>query len=175
MHIADPPGPSSFRRSSRRTKPFCSGLVPAAGLSLLFGLLFLTGLILEFVAGRNWNSGLVVLLIHVGGGLLFTGLFLFWIPGHCRHGLARSQRAVFTWLSWLLLAKYLVLIVSGLMLVTPGAAYIAGVIWFWSFETTFLLTDLHLWASFAAVLGLLLHLGLRHWRPPAFGRGGLGQ
>lgn len=171
MQIADHSGPLACHHSPRNGVGQRSGLVPVVVLSFLFGLLLLSGLILELLAGRNWNSGAVVLVLHIAGGLVFAGLFLGWILGHCRRGLARSERPVFTWLSWLLLAKYLALIGTGLLLVAPAFVYLAGSIWFWSFETTYLLTDLHLWLSLVSVPALLLHLWLRHWRLTSRGRG----
>jgi hypothetical protein len=163
MQIADHSGPLACAHSPRDGVGQRTGLVRVVVLSFLFGLLILSGLILEFLAGRNWNSGAVVLVLHIAGGLVFTGLFLSWILGHCRRGLTQSERPVFTWLSWLLLAKYLLLIGTGWLLVVPAFIYLAGSIWFWSFETTYLLTDLHLWLSLVSAPALLLHLWLRHW------------
>ncbi|MDM8347413.1 hypothetical protein P8H27_00650 [Pseudomonas sp. sp1636] len=119
---------------------------------------------LEFLAGRNWNSGEVVLLVHLLMGLGFSALFVAWISNHVRAGLFSSQRPLFTWLSWLLLGKCTLILLSGLLMALPAALYLGHVIWFWSFETTAVLAFLHLWAAILGGLGLLLHLLLRHWR-----------
>lgn len=142
------------------------GITRAVLLSLLFAALLGTGLYIEFLAARNWNAGEVVLLVHIALGLPFTALFLSWIAGHVARGLPKSRRSGFTWLSWLLLAKYLVVIVTGLMMVLPTLLYLGGGIWFWRFETTDVLTFLHLWVALAAAAGLVAHLALRHWEAP---------
>lgn len=133
-------------------------------ISLLFAGLMGSGLHLELLAGRNWNSGEIVLFVHLCLGLAFTILLAFWIGRHVRSGLRSSQRPAFTWLSWLLLGKCVLLLLGGLLMTLPVALYLGGVIWFWSFETTDLLTFLHLWAACLASIGLLAHLLLRHWR-----------
>lgn len=164
-HLASPePACRQFALDYGPRRP---GLRLASLLSLLFALLFATGLHLEFLAALNWNSGEVVLLVHVGAGLVFLAVFLVWIGRHVRQGLDRSQRPAFVWLSWLLVAKYAVVIVTGLMMVVPTAAFLGGHVWFWRFETTHVLTFLHLWGGIAAAAGLVLHLALRHWKPAA--------
>jgi hypothetical protein len=136
-------------------------------LTYLFALLLGTGLHLEFFAGLNWNSGEVILLLHIVFGLIFTALFLIWIVGHIRQGQFRSQRRFFTGLSWFLIAKYILIIATGFLMALPPAIYLTGTVWFWQFETTYMLTFLHLWGAIVATTGLLVHLGLRHWRKPA--------
>lgn len=140
------------------------GIRGALALSLLFAVLLGTGLHLEFLAARNWNAGEAVLLAHLLVGLIFTALFLSWIGGHLVRGLPRSQRPVFTGLSWLLLAKFALIVITGLMMALPTAVYLAGGIWFWSFQATHVQTFLHLWTSLAAAAGLLAHLAMRHWQ-----------
>ena len=135
-------------------------------LTHLFALLLGTGLYLEFFAGLNWNSGEVILLLHIVFSLIFTALFLIWIAGHIRQGQFRSQRRFFTGLSWVLIAKYILIITTGLLMILPPVTYLTGTVWFWQFETTHMLTFLHLWGAIIATTGLLVHLGLRHWRKP---------
>jgi hypothetical protein len=164
QHATAGPACLSFDREYGPKRP---GLRRAMLLSVLFAILFGTGLHLEFLAARNWNSGEVVLWAHIAAGLGFLGVFLSWIRSHVVRGLDHSQRPIFVWLSWLLLGTYVVLVVTGLMMVLPTAVFLGGGIWFWRFETTGILTFLHLWSAFAAAAGLLLHLVLRHWRPGA--------
>ncbi|WP_374649812.1 hypothetical protein [Dongia sp.] len=158
-------------------KPEAAGKVPARYatrrtflLSTMFALLLGTGVYLEYFAGRNWNSGEAVLLLHLVLGFGFTAMFLSWVIKHIHQGLARSQRSAFTWLSWLLLAEYAAAMVTGLLMTLPTVIYLGGGIWFWRFETTHLLAFLHLWSGYAATAGLLVHLALRHWREAAGGR-----
>lgn len=136
-------------------------------LSVLVTVLLGTGLYLEFLASRNWNAGEVVLAVHLILGLVFATVFSSWIVRHVRQGLARSRRTLFTGLSWLLLAKFTLLILTGLMMTLPAGIYLTGGIWFWRFETTELIVFVHLWSAFAAVAGLIAHLALRHWRRPS--------
>jgi hypothetical protein len=136
-------------------------------LTYFFALLLGTGLYLEFLAGLNWNSGEVILLLHIVFGLIFTALFLIWIVGHIKQGHFRSQRRSFTSLSWFLVAKYILIIMTGALMVVPPAIYVTGLVWFWQFETTYILTFLHLWGAIIATPGLIVHLGLRHWHRPA--------
>ena len=151
--------------------PKRAGSRRALALSLLFFLLFGTGLHLEFLAGRNWNAGEAILLAHLAVGLLFSALFLSWVGGHVVRSLPRSGRPVFTVLSWLLLVKFVLVTATGLLMALPVAVYLGGGVWFWSFEATHRLTFLHLWGSFAAVAGLLAHLAMRHWALPTGRRG----
>lgn len=158
--VAEP----ACRRFNLEYGPKRPGLCRAILLSLLLAILFSTGLHLEFLAARNWNAGEVVLWGHIAASLGFLGVFLSWVGPHVLRGLDRSQRPLFLWLSWLLLGTYVALIVTGLMMVLPIAVFLGGGIWLWRFETTGILTFLHLWGGFAAAAGLLLHLALRHWR-----------
>jgi hypothetical protein len=135
-------------------------VVLSAGFAVLFG----TGLHLELFAPYNWRAGELVLWCHVGLGILFTCVFAGWIGSHVGRNLAHAQRTLFSWSSWLLLADYVVVLATGLAMVLPTSLYLGGHVWFWRFETTGILTFLHLWSAVAAVPGLLLHLALRHWR-----------
>ncbi|RDL50630.1 hypothetical protein BLJAPNOD_01753 [Ensifer sp. M14] len=139
------------------------GIRRASLLSVVFTVLLGTGLHLELLATNNWNSGEVVLLLHILLGLVLSAALVSWIGGHVRRGMPKSQRRGFSWLSWLLLTTYAIVVLTGLMMVLPSAAYLAGWPWFWRFETTHMLTFLHLWAALAAGGGLVAHLGLRHW------------
>ncbi len=163
--------PQSDRRrigGAIRWKGLTAARVPL--LAVTFAVLLSTGLYLEFLARHNWNAGEVVLLLHVVFGLAFTIVFLSWIRLHVVRGLPKSGRRIFTGLSWLLLVTYAVVVLTGLMMVLPAAAFLAGRIWFWSFATTHVLTLLHLWGGLAAAGGLLAHLSMRHWRQPASGK-----
>lgn len=168
-HIRLPP-PPACRQLLADYGPRRPGLWRALMLCLLFAFLFGTGLHVEFLAARNWNAGEVVLLLHIILGLVFAAVFLSWIAGHVLRGLPKSQRPGFTWLSWILLAKYAVVLVTGLMMVLPTLIHFGGGLWFWRFEATYVLTFLHLWSAVAAAAGLVVHLTLRHWAPPLAGK-----
>ncbi|PPJ49069.1 hypothetical protein C0075_00315 [Rhizobium sp. KAs_5_22] len=141
-------------------------------LTILFAVLLGTGTYIEFLAARNWNAGETVLVLHIVLGLVGVAMFASWIGPHVLHGLPKSQRPLFTWLSWLLLASYLLVFGTGLVMIIPLASYLAGRVWFFQFDTTGVLTFLHLWSAFAAASGLFLHLLLQHWRKPASDRRG---
>lgn len=145
----------------------------AALLSVAFAVLLGTGLYLEFLAEGNWNAGEAVLVAHVVVGLAFTAVFASWIGGHVMKGLRTGKRRAFQALSWLLLALYILVLATGLLMLLPALIYLGGGLWFWRFETTGLLTFMHLWASLAATAGLFVHLAMRHWRLPV-GRSGHG-
>lgn len=144
----------------------------ASLLSFMFAVLSGTGVYIEFLAGWNWNVVEAVLLLHIFLGLVFAAMFLVWIGAHLRRGLPKSQRPLFTWLSWMLLAAYALVVVTGAVMIIPPAMFWAGWIWFWRFETTHLLTLVHLWGALAAVAGLIAHLYLRHWHKPTSVTGG---
>lgn len=144
----------------------------ASLLSLMFAVLLGTGVYIEFLAGWNWNAGEAVLLLHIVLGLVFAAMFLFWIGAHVRRGLPKSQRPLFTWLSWMLLATYALVVVTGVVMIIPLAMFFAGWSWFWRFETTHLLTLVHLWSALTATAGLIAHLYLRHWHKPPSVTGG---
>lgn len=142
------------------------GSVYSAILTVCFTLLLFSGLYLEFFAASHWNVGKLVLAGHLLGGAFFILVLTPWLVNHVRSGPTRSQRRLFTVLGWLLLGQYLTVIVTGLLMALPAALYLLGYNWFWRFETTHLLTFLHLWLSIAAALGLVVHLTLRHWQRP---------
>lgn len=139
----------------------------ASLLTLMFAVLLGTGVYIEFLAGWHWNAGEAVLLLHIVLGLVFVAMFLFWFTTHVRQGLPKSQRPLFTWLSWMLLAGYALVLVTGVIMIIPSAVFLAGWIWFWRFETTHVLTLVHFWSALAAAAGLVAHFYLRHWRKPA--------
>ncbi|TFH87660.1 hypothetical protein EQG41_06170 [Billgrantia azerbaijanica] len=148
------------------------GSAYSATLTAAFALLTLSGLYLEFLAASHWAAGKLVLVLHLLGGALFTLALAPWLLSHVRSGPARSQRRLFTLLGWALLGKYLVVIATGLLMALPPALYLLGHIWFWRFETSDLLSFLHLWFSIAAALGVVTHLTLRHWKRAASPTGG---
>lgn len=150
------------RRQKTATRK--GGSVYSAMLTAAFTLLLFSGLYLEFLAAGHWNAGKPVLVGHLLVGAFFSLALTPWLVRHLRSGPARSQRRLF---GWLLLGKYLVVTATGLLMALPAAFYLLGHIWFWRFETTHLLTFLHLWSSIVAALGLLAHLTMRHWQRPA--------
>jgi len=139
----------------------------ARASSAVFAAMLISGLYLEYLAAGNWNAGQIVLAAHLAGGGLMLVLIPGWMAAHLRSGLGASQRRRFTLLSWLLLAKYAVMLATGLALALPLVLFLGGTVWFWRFGTTDLLGFVHLWASIAVAAGLIAHLTLRHWRLPA--------
>lgn len=136
-------------------------------LTILFAVLLGTGIYIEFLAARNWNAGEAVLVLHIVLGLVCVAVFASWIGPHVLHGLPKSQRPLFAWLSWLLLASYLLVLGTGLAMIIPLASFLSGRIWFFQFDTTHELTFLHLGSALLAAAGIFSHLLLRHWRKPA--------
>jgi hypothetical protein len=104
-----------------------------------------------------------VLWLHVVGGLVLLALLLPWVLRHVPRGLAHSQRTVFTQASWALLASYLIVFASGLVMALPALVWFAGPVWFLPRPVTGALSFVHFWASWLALGGLVLHLALRHW------------
>jgi hypothetical protein len=133
-------------------------------ISALFAALLASGLVLEWgpEGGDLTRSALV--LAHLAGGLGFVLIFAPWALRHARHAPAESQRRLFSLLGWALLAKYVVVLATGLLMTLPPALWLAGQVWFWPMAATRVLAFLHLWLSLAAIVGLALHLMLRHWR-----------
>lgn len=166
MTSLEAPTKAELPRAVTARGPIRLAVRRASLLTLMFAALLGTGVYIEFFAGWNWNAGETVLLLHIILGLVFAAVFLSWIGVHVLRGLPKSQRLSFTWLSWLLLATYVLVLVTGLVMIIPSASFFAGWIWFWRFETTHLLTLVHLWSALAAAGGLVAHLYLRHWRKP---------
>lgn len=134
------------------------GTLRSAVHSIAFAALFVSGLDL-------WLSGQqrLVLWAHVLIGLgLLIGLGP-WLVRHIPVGLRQSRRRAFTNLSWLLLACWLALIGTGLIMAVPGILWLAGVVWFPERPVTETLSLIHFWASWLAIGGLVLHLTMRHW------------
>jgi len=168
MNTPAPPASALHETNSAGSLSIWKGGSPySAVLTAFFALLFISGLYLEYFAADNWKAGKLVLIAHLLGGAVFTLALAPWLVSHVRTGPGRSQRRLFTLLGWLLLGKYLMVIGTGILMAVPAALYLLDIVWFWRFETTDLLSFLHLWLSFAAVAGIIAHLTLRHWKLPA--------
>ncbi|MEO9299906.1 hypothetical protein [Devosia alba] len=87
-----------------------------------------------------------------------------WLIRHIRAALAKSQRRLFTQMSWGLLAVWVALIFSGLAMSAPALFWWVGRLWFPAGEISAALSLVHFWTAWIAVAGLILHLGIRHWK-----------
>ena len=130
----------------------------SAAHSIAFAALFVSGLDL-WLAGQQRLVLWAHVLIGLGLGLSLAP----WLIGHIPVGLRQSRRRVFTNLSWLLLACWVALIGTGLIMALPGILWLAGVVWFPQRPVTEALSLVHFWASWLAIGGLILHLTMRHW------------
>lgn len=130
----------------------------SAAQSIAFAALFVTGLDL-WLAGQQR----LVLWAHVVIGLALLVLLGPWLVRHIPKGLDHSQRSGFTLLSWALLACWLALLASGLIMALPGILWLTGAVWFPERPVTEALSLIHFWSSWLAMGGLILHLTLRHW------------
>lgn len=130
----------------------------SASQSIACAALFVTGLDL-------WLSGpqRLVLWAHVLIGLALLVMLTPWLIRHTPSGLGHSQRRSFTNLSWALLACWLALMISGLVMSLPGMLWLTGVVWFPERPVTEALSQVHFWSSWLAMRGLILHLTTRHW------------
>lgn len=126
--------------------------------SALSSVLFVSGLWLWL-----WPEASLVMWLHLTAGLVLAAALGPWLLRHLPPGLAHSQRHLFTRTSWALLATWVALIGSGLVMALPGLMWLAGLVWFLPREITEALSLLHFWASWLAMAGLVLHLALRHW------------
>lgn len=153
--------PQPFSRP--RARPV-GGTRRSATLSALFAALLASGLVLEWGPWGGAAARAALVLAHVAGGLGFVALFAPWALHHIRTARAKSQRPLFSLLGWGLLAKYIAVLATGLLMALPPALWLAGQVWFWPMAATRLLAFLHLWLSLAAAAGLVLHLTMRHWR-----------
>lgn len=135
------------------------GSLRSAAQSGLTAALFVTGLWLWLAPGAG-----MVLYAHLLGGLVLVAALVPWLVLHVPAALAKSRRRLFANLSWVLLAVWLVLMASGLAMAVPAATWLAGRVWFPDRLVTEALSLLHFWASWPAMAGLVLHLGMRHWR-----------
>lgn len=140
--------PARPRGGSRR-----SGVITA-----LTSALFVSGLFLWL-----WPQDSAALWLHLLGGVLLLALLGPWLLQHVSAGLGKSQRRRFTQLSWALLAVWVALVGTGLAMAIPAALYFAGLVWFPTREISELMSLVHFWASWIGIVGLVLHLGLRHW------------
>lgn len=136
----------------------CGGSLRSVAQSAGFAALFASGLYLWL-----WPGDSLVLWMHLLGGVLLAMVLSPWLWRHIPHGLAHSQRRVFTLLSWGFLASYLAVLVTGLAMAVPAAIWLLGRIWFPARGVTALLSFLHFWAGWLAAAGVLLHLIMRHW------------
>ena len=138
--------------------PAHAGSHRSGAQTALFAALVVTGLWIWLRPGDG-----AVVLAHVAVGVGLTVLLAGWLWRHVPKGLAQSQRRAFTRMSWVLLASWLIVTVSGLALAVPALLWLAGLVWFPGAPVTQALSFVHLWVSFVAVAGLILHLGQRHW------------
>ena len=150
------PAPLAFIPASHA--PPRGGNLRSGIQTALFAVLFVSGLALWL-----WPQDAIVVLAHLAGGLVLLVLLVPWLVRHVPFGLAHSQRRGFTLLSWTLLATFVLVLATGLAMAVPVLVWVAGIVWFWPREVTELLSFLHLWGSWAAGIGFVLHLGLRHW------------
>ena len=150
------PAPLAFIPASHA--PPRGGSLRSGIQTALFAALLVSGLALWL-----WPQDAIVVLAHLVGGLVLLVLLVPWLVRHLPVGLAHSQRRGFTLLSWALLAAFVAVLATGAAMSVPVLAWIAGLVWFWPREVTELLSLLHLWGSWAAGIGFVLHLGLRHW------------
>ncbi|WP_413870678.1 hypothetical protein [Albidovulum sp.] len=149
---------SGFARG--RSLPRHRGGSPRSGAhSGLAAALFVSGLWLWLRPGAG-----AVLWFHLIGGVALAGAILPWLTAHVRRGLLRSERWLFTQVSWALLASWLVMILAGLLMALPAALWLAGPVWFPPRAVTAMLSLAHFWGAWLSFGGLLLHLGMRHWR-----------
>lgn len=151
-------------RLPAQTPVWPGGTATSALLSALFAALLGSGLVLEWGPGGQGRAALT--LLHLVAGGAFLGLFAPWALRHVAGTRVKSQRALFTWLGWALLAKFVLVLATGLAMALPPALWLVGQVWFWPIGATRLMAFLHLWLSLASALGLGLHLTLRHWRTP---------
>lgn len=135
------------------------GTLRSALQSAACAALFVTGLDL-------WLSGQqqLVLWLHLLAGLGLLVWLAPWLIRHIPKGLDHSRRRLFTNLSWALLACWLALFATGLVMALPAALWLAGLVWFPERPVTEALSLVHFWASWLAMGGLVLHLAMRHWQ-----------
>lgn len=150
------PAPLAFIPASHA--PPRGGSLRSGIQTALFAALLVSGLALWL-----WPQDAIVVLTHLVGGLVLLVLLVPWLVRHLPVGLAHSQRRGFTLLSWVLLATFVLVLATGLAMAVPVLVWVAGIVWFWPREVSELLSFLHLWGSWAAGIGFVLHLGLRHW------------
>ena len=126
--------------------------------TLAFAALFVSGLDLWLTGQQR-----LVLWAHLLTGLGLVVFLAPWLIRHIPAALGHSQRRAFTNLSWALLACWLALLISGLVMAVPALLWGAGVVWFPERPVTEALSLVHFWSSWLAAGGLILHLAMRHW------------
>ncbi|MFD1794514.1 hypothetical protein FQV27_07500 [Paracoccus aurantiacus] len=135
------------------------GGTPRSGLqSVAFAVLFVSGLGLWILGQQD-----LVLWLHLLTGLGLLVWLVPWIWGHVPSALRNSQRAAFTNISWLLLASWVALLLSGTAMAVPAVMWLVGIVWFPDRSVSQTLSLIHFWSSWLAIGGLILHLSLRHW------------
>lgn len=137
----------------------------SAALSAGSAGLFVSGLYLWL-----WPGAGAIVLAHVVGGVAVTLAMVPWLSRHVPRMICHAQRPGFTWASWALLAIWVALVGSGLIMALPAGLWLLGLVWFPGREWVEGLGLVHFWASFAAMAGLILHLAMRHWRLPGGNR-----
>ncbi len=135
-----------------------AGSLRSGAQSAVFAALFVSGLWLWL-----WPGAVLVLWLHLAGGVAFAAALLPWLLRHLPHGLALSQRTAFTQSAWALLATWLILLVSGIVMALPVVLWAVGLVWFPPREVTEALSFAHYWSAWLAALGFVVHLGMRHW------------
>ncbi|MDP2732872.1 MAG: hypothetical protein Q8O63_07150 [Hoeflea sp.] len=155
-------------RPSRLALPNAASFPHARGGSLrsgvhsaLIAVLFVSGLWLWLDPQSS-----LVLWLHVMGGIVLTATLAPWLCRHVLEGLAKSERRVFTQFSWTLLAVWIVLLASGLVMAAPAALWFTGRVWFPESEVSQAMSLVHFWSSWLSAAGLGLHLAMRHWKTP---------
>ena len=107
--------------------------------------------------GGTWRSAIQSIAF---AALFVTGLDL-WLTGQQRLVLWAHVLIGLGLLA--LLACWLVLLTSGIVMALPGALWMVGLVWFPERPVTETLSLIHFWASWLAMGGLILHLTMRHW------------
>lgn len=147
-------------RNARQSGGRWSWLALATTASI--GISLLTGFYLYLFAEHNWTVGQVVLAAHIGLGIAALVLLIAWMFEHLALGIGRAKNRLFFWMSWLFLAVFSAVLVTGLIMATPFFLYLGGVVWFYKFETTVVIATVHLVLALALVLSLFAHLLLPH-------------
>lgn len=150
----------------RPARQWVGGTRQSGMMTALFAALLVTGLVVEWGPEGGAGARAALVVAHVAGGLGFVALLGPWVLRHARLAPVKSQRRLFSLLGWALLAKYLVVLTTGLAMALPPALWLVGQVWFWPIAVTRVMAFLHLWLSLGAAAGLVLHLTMRHWRQP---------
>ncbi len=135
------------------------GSLRSGGQTALIAALFASGVWLWL----DPDAG-AVLWLHAASGMALAAVLLPWLWGHVGQGLVKSERSLFTSTSCLLLAVWALLLLTGLVMLLPAFVWFVGWIWFPDRAMSGALSMIHLWTSWPAIAGLVLHLSMRHWR-----------